>query len=156
LAGAREAGLDAEPTGFPDGEVTVIHVKTLNRFASAAVIAVAAAIGLAACSPANTPGSSASQTPEIVNLGTVDGTTVNVVVSNKIILSSDTLPADKWTAKITDPTLVYFTPGTVSGSTVVNPEVQPLLVGTTRVQLTNASTGTIVTFAVNATPVVAR
>lgn len=130
-------------------------MKTLNRFALVAVVAVAAALGLAACSPATVPGSSsASQTPEPVNLGTVDGTTVNVVVSNKIILNSDTLPANQWTAKITDPTLVSFTPGTVSGSTVVNPELQPLMVGTTRVQLTNASNGTIVTFAVNATPVI--
>jgi len=130
-------------------------MKTLNRFALVAVVAVAAALGLAACSPATVPGSSsASQTPEPVNLGTVDGTTVNVVVSNKIILNSDTLPADQWSAKITDPTLVSFTPGTVSGSTVVNPELQPLMVGTTRVQLTNASNGTIVTFAVNATPVI--
>jgi hypothetical protein len=42
----------------------------------------------------------------------------------------------------------------VSGTTVEAPELQPLMVGTTRVQLTNASNGTIVTFAVNITPVV--
>jgi hypothetical protein len=145
----RQAG-----TGFSDGEVTLGEMKILTRFASVALIAAAAALGLAACSPTTAPGSAVSQAPEIVDLGTVDGTTVNVVVSNKIILNSETLPADQWTAKVTDPTLVYFTPGTVTGTTVENPTLQPLMVGTTRVQLTNASNGTIVTFAVNATPVI--
>lgn len=128
-------------------------MKTLTRFASVSVIVVAAALGLAACAPATTPGTSATLAPEIVDLGTVDGTTVNVAVSNKIVLNSDTLPADQWTAKVIDPSLVYFIAGTVGGSAVENPVLQPLVVGTTRVQLTNASNGTIVTFAVNVTPV---
>lgn len=127
-------------------------MKTIPRFVSVMAIVAAAMLGLTACGSQAAPGASPVLPVETVDLGTVDGTTVNVSVSNKIVLKSESLPQDKWTAKVTDTGIAQFVPGTVAAGAVTNPEIQPVAVGTTRIQLTNAGSGTIVTFAVNVTP----
>ena len=64
------------------------------------------------------------------------------------INAGDTDPAD-WSAVISDPAVVAFTAGGKSGDAVMNPGLQGTAAGTTKVELTNKTTGQVVTFTVN-------
>ena len=64
------------------------------------------------------------------------------------ITTGDTDPAD-WSAVISDPAVAAFTAGGKSGDAVMNPGLQGTAAGTTKVELTNKTTGQVVTFTVN-------
>lgn len=113
------------------------------------MIAVLGAGGLAlsGCSQPGTPADSALP-PVIVELDTVDGTTVEVPVGGSIDLTGDDETFTEWTADIADPEIVEFVPGRDDGSAQFNPGLTATSVGETEVTLENGDTGDTVTFTV--------
>ena len=132
--------------------------KNIAKVSAIAAIAAAAAISLSACSTAadedssmNDESSETSQVvaPTIIDVATADGQTVDISNGGFIdINAGDTDPAD-WSAVISDPAVVAFTAGGKSGDAVMNPGLQGTAAGTTKVELTNKTTGQVVTFTVN-------
>jgi hypothetical protein len=119
------------------------------------VPALAAALLLGACgddddsAPATTAASVGTVLPPvIVDLKTVDGTTVDVRAGGTVDLTGDKTTYTDWTAKISDPSVVAFVPGRNTGSTSFNPGLQAKAPGTTQLTLTNSSTSNSVTFTV--------
>jgi hypothetical protein len=132
--------------------------KNIAKVSAIAAIAAAAAISLSACSTAadedssmNDESSETSQVvaPTIIDVATADGQTVDISNGGFVdITTGDTDPAD-WSAVISDPAVVAFTAGGKSGDAVMNPGLQGTAAGTTKVELTNKTTGQVVTFTVN-------
>ena len=131
----------------------------IAKVSAIAAIAAAAAFSLSACSSnsadedssMNDESSETSQVvaPTIIDVATADGQTVDISNGGAIdINTGDTDPAD-WSAVISDPAVVAFTAGGKSGDAVMNPGLQGLAAGTTKVELTNKTTGQVVTFTVN-------
>lgn len=131
------------------------------------VVVLTASLGLAGCangdaggtsSPrAGTPSSSTSTganalPPVIADLTHVDGTTVQVAVGNVIDLTGDDTTFTTWSAHITDPAIVSFTPGKDDGSAQFNPGFTALAEGTTAVTLDNTASGAHVAFTIEVTP----
>jgi hypothetical protein len=119
------------------------------------VTALAAALLLGACgdddnsAPATTAASVGTVLPPvIVDLDTVDGTTVNVPAGGHVDLTGDKTTYTDWTAKIADPSVVAFVPGRNTGSASFDPGLEAKSAGTTQVTLTNSSTSKSVTFTV--------
>jgi hypothetical protein len=120
------------------------------------VPAVAAALLLTACgddddsAPATTAAASVGTVlpPVIVDLDTVDGTTVEVPQGGNVDLTGDKTTYTDWTAKIADPSVVEFVPGRNSGSASFNPGLKATAPGKTVVTLTNSSSSKSVTFTV--------
>ena len=121
-----------------------MSIRPLLGRAAVAVAASAALLGLTAC------GSPSGQTlpPVIVDLGEIDGTTVEVAEGNSIDLTGDDTAFTEWSAEIADPTVVSFIPGKDDGSAQFNPGLEALHVGTTAVTLDNAASGKSVAFTV--------
>lgn len=115
----------------------------------AVVIAVLGVGGLAlsGCSQPGTPSDSALP-PVIVELDTVDGTTVEVPEGGSIDLTGDDETFTEWTADIADPEIVEFVPGRDDGSAQFNPGLTATSVGETEVTLENGETGDTATFTV--------
>jgi hypothetical protein len=86
--------------------------------------------------------------PVVVNLETVDGTTVDVRAGGTVDLAGDETTYTDWTAKIADPNVVAFVPGRSTGSASFNPGLEAKSPGTTEVTLTNSSSSKSVTFTV--------
>ena len=131
----------------------------IAKVSAIAAIAAAAAFSLSACSSnaadedssMNDESSETSQVvaPTIIDVATADGQTVDISNGGFIdINAGDTDPAD-WSAVISDPAVVAFTAGGKSGDAVMNPGLQGTAAGTTKVELTNKTTGQVVTFTVN-------
>lgn len=108
-------------------------MKTLRVFA--AVIAVSAVLGLAACAPHPVV------TPVVVNTGDIQGTTVSVPVNSTLVLNTGSLAVDSYTATIADTSIASFVQGRTDGSATFNPGLQPLKVGETKVTLANKDGG---------------
>ena len=136
-------------------------MKTKNIAIASAFVALAAAtaISLSACSSnaadedssMNDESSETSQVvaPTIIDVATADGQTVDISNGGFIdINAGDTDPAD-WSAVISDPAVVAFTAGGKSGDATMNPGLQGTAAGTTKVELTNKTTGQVVSFTVN-------
>jgi hypothetical protein len=132
-----------------------------NKIAKASAfvaLAAATAISLSACSTAadedssmNDESSETSQVvaPTIIDVATADGQTIDISNGGFVdITTGDTDPAD-WSAVISDPAVVAFTAGGKSGDAVMNPGLQGTAAGTTKVELTNKTTGQVVSFTVN-------
>lgn len=140
-------------------------IRTRLHRSIAGLVAVAAlttgAFALAGCSGGVAPATSTSSTPEtsgsdmlppiIVDLGTVDGTTVKAPVGNTIDLTGDDKDFAHWTADIADAKVVAFVPGKDDGSAQFNPGLDALAEGTTKVTLDNSASGAHVTFTVEVT-----
>ena len=88
----------------------------------------------------------------IVDLGDVDGTTVEVTEGGTIDLTGDDETYTAWTADIADPDVVEFVPGRDDGSAQFNPGLTATSVGETEVTLENGETGDTVTFTVEVVP----
>ncbi|HEX6364543.1 MAG TPA: hypothetical protein VF000_00210 [Agromyces sp.] len=116
----------------------------------------AAGLGLAGCST-DGPGGDASEDasalpPVIVELGSVDGTTIEVTEGGSIDLTGDDETFTEWTATISDPGVVEFVPGRDDGSAQFNPGLTAESVGETEVVLENGESGDTVTFTVEVVP----
>ena len=125
-----------------------------RRPAASAMLLISIAVGvlaLAGCSSGGTGGSSALP-PVIVDLGDVDGTTVEVTEGGTIDLTGDDDTYAAWTADIADPDVVEFVPGRDDGSAQFNPGLTATSVGETDVTLDNGETGDSVTFTVDVVP----
>ena len=113
-----------------------------------ALLVVAGSLGLAGCSSAGSGGDSSALPPVIVDLEQIDGTTVEVPEGGAIDLTGDDETYTEWTAEISDPEVVEFTPGRDDGSAQFNPGLTAKSVGDTEVTLDNGETGDSVTFTV--------
>ena len=131
----------------------------IAKVSAIAAIAAAAAFSLSACSSnaadedssMNDESSETSQVvaPTIIDVATADGQTIDISNGGFVdITTGDTDPAD-WSAVISDPAVAAFTAGGKSGDAVMNPGLQGTAAGTTKVELTNKTTGQVVTFTVN-------
>jgi hypothetical protein len=114
----------------------------IAKITAIAALAAAATFSLSACTTAAEDNSSSSSetsqvvAPTIVDVATLDGQTIDISNGNFIdITTGDTDPAD-WTAVLSDPSVAAFSEGS-TGTAVMNPE------------LTNKTTGAVVTFTVN-------
>jgi hypothetical protein len=126
----------------------------IAKITAIAALAAAATFSLSACTTAAEDSSSASSetsqvvAPTIVDVATLDGQTIDISNGNFIdITTGDTDPAD-WTAVLSDPSVAAFSEGS-TGTAVMNPGLQGTAAGSTQVQLTNKTTGAVVTFTVN-------
>jgi hypothetical protein len=108
-------------------------MKSLRVFA--AVIAVSAVVGLAACAP--TP----VVAPVVVNTDDIQDSTVSVPINSTLVLNTGSLDVDSYTADIADPSIATFVQGKVDGSARFDPGLAPLKVGQTSVTLTNKDGG---------------
>ncbi|MDH6207495.1 MAG: hypothetical protein RR609_01330 [Aurantimicrobium sp.] len=132
--------------------------KNIAKASAFVALAAATAISLSACSTAADEDSSgadeSSETsqvvaPTIIDVATADGQTIDISNGGFVdITTGDTDPAD-WSAVISDPAVAAFTAGGKSGDAVMNPGLQGTAAGTTKVELTNKTTGQVVTFTVN-------
>ena len=77
----------------------------------------------------------------IVDLGDVEGTTVEVPEGGTIDLTGDDETYTAWTADIADPAVVEFVPGRDDGSAQFNPGLTAKSEGETEVTLDNGETG---------------
>lgn len=122
----------------------------LSAASLALVLAVSGCTG-AAPAPAPTGSSAQLPAPVIVELGSIDGTTVTVPLPNVIVLAAGDTSVSAWTADIDDPDVLSFTPGRDDGSATFNPGLTPLKVGDSGVTLTDGETGETVSFEVEVT-----
>lgn len=132
--------------------------KNIAKASAFVALAAATAISLSACSTAADEDSSgadeSSETsqvvaPTIIDVATADGQTIDISNGGFVdITTGDTDPAD-WSAVISDPAVAAFTAGGKSGDAVMNPGLQGTAAGTTKVELTNKTTGQVVIFTVN-------
>jgi len=127
------------------------------RAAASVAVALALAAGSLGLSGCASGGSGSSALPPvIVELDTVDGTTVEVPEGGSIDLTGDDETFTEWTADIADPEVVEFVPGSDDGSAQFNPGLTAKSVGETEVTLENGETGDSVTFTVEVVPETAR
>ena len=130
----------------------------IAKVTAIAALAAAAAFSLSACSTAADEDSSGADessemsqvvAPTIIDVATADGQTIDISNGGFVdITTGDTDPAD-WSAVVSDPAVAAFTAGGKSGDAVMNPGLQGTAAGTTKVELTNKTTGQVVSFTVN-------
>jgi hypothetical protein len=125
--------------------------------ASVVLVSVGAAMfGLAGCSTGGSGGDASEAAsalpPVIVELGSVDGTTIEVTEGGSIDLTGDDETFNEWTATIADPGVVEFVPGRDDGSAQFDPGLTAESVGETEVVLENGESGDTVTFTVEVVP----
>jgi hypothetical protein len=111
--------------------------------------ALGAASAITGCASADPGGQTLP--PIIVDIGEIDGTTVEVARGNAIDLTGDDETYLDWTAEIDDPEVVTFVPGKDDGSAQFNPGLDAVEVGDSEVTLENSTTGDTVTFTVEVT-----
>lgn len=125
--------------------------KKIAQVGAGLAVASVALLGLAGCANASNEESSMSEVvaPTIVDLENADGQTIDIKSGGFVDLTTaDTDPAD-WSAVVEDENVVTFTPGGPDGSAVMNPGLEGKNPGTTKVELTNKTTGAVVTLTVN-------
>lgn len=131
-------------------------MHTIRRAVLATAIVGLAVTGLAACSSSNSSSDSSSTNAQVIgpitaDLSNLDGSTINATVGRSIDLTGDDTTFNQWSAT-TDPTgIVSFSNGYTSGGATFNPGLVVEAAGTTKVTLSNASTGQTVSFTVVAT-----
>jgi hypothetical protein len=123
-----------------------------RQLAAVVTLVALAGAGLAGCSssestPApNTSSSMSLVAPIIVDLKTANGTSVSVSMSNIVdLLTGDSAVTD-WQGLVADSTVATFIDGKVDGGATFNPGVRPKSDGSTKVTVTNSTTGAVVTF----------
>ncbi len=108
--------------------------------------ATLAVVGLAACSDndsdsgTSTPGGGSSQAlpPVIVGTDGLEGTTVQVPLTNTIVINAQN--PTNWSGTVSDTTIAQFVPGHDDGSATFNPAIKPLKAGTVNVTITDGTT----------------
>ena len=128
-----------------------------GRVAASVAVMLGVALGgfgLTGCtaSGGSSGGDSSALPPVIVDLGDVEGTTVEVPEGGTIDLTGDAQTSTAWTADIADPAVVEFVPGRDDGSAQFNPGLTAKSEGETEVTLDNGETGDSVTFTVDVVP----
>lgn len=120
--------------------------RTARTSFAAILLSAAVALGVTACS------STEEQLPPIiVDISTVDGTTVSVPVGGAVDLTGDEKTYTDWTAQVADDKVVAFVPGKDEGGASFNPGLDALAEGSSEVTLTNSETGDSATFTVEVT-----
>lgn len=85
--------------------------------------------------------------------GSLDGTTVELVVGQSLDIGTGDLPVDSYSGEVEDPSVAEFTPGREEGGATFNPGIEALSEGTTSVVLSNSDGGIEdVTFTVHVSP----
>ena len=89
--------------------------------------------------------------PVIVDIGSIDGTTVEVPVGGFVDLTGDDETFTAWEATVADESVAVFIPGGDDGSAQFNPGLEAIAVGSTEVTLDNTESMDSVTFTVEVT-----
>lgn len=120
---------------------------TARRLAALALASLAV-ISLAACSDNDSDGGSSTPTsaaggsqalpPVIVSTDGLEGTTVQVPLTNTIVINAN--DPTTWSGTVADTTVANFVPGHNDSSATFNPAIKPLKAGTTSVTITNGVT----------------
>ena len=97
--------------------------------------------------PTSTSGGSQALPPVMVPTDGLDGSTVQVPLTNMIVIQAAEPTA--WTGTVADAAIAEFVPGSDDGSAVFNPGVKPKAVGNTQVTITDGTT--TITFTVEVT-----
>ncbi|WP_022887514.1 hypothetical protein [Glaciibacter superstes] len=128
--------------------------RSILRAASGIALAAAALLSISACSSDSSGSSSSAEAlpPVIVEIDSLDGTTVEVPMGGAIDITGDDETFTDWSADISDPAIAEFTPGKDDGSAQFNPGITPLKEGTTDVTMSNSTTDDTVDFTVTVTP----
>lgn len=113
--------------------------RSIARLAAVAAAGILAASALAACS--STPSDGPVLPPIIVNVNDLQGTTVDLPIDTVLVINTESLATDSYTAEVADGSIVKFVQGTTGGSAETNPGFEPLKEGSTEVTLTNAQGG---------------
>lgn len=108
-------------------------MKSLRVFA--AVVSVAAVVGLSACAP--TP----VVEPVTVSVGDLQGSTVDVALNQVVNINTGDLAVDSYTTTVADTSIVEFVQGKLEGGATFNPGFKPLAVGETKVTMTDEQGG---------------
>ena len=102
------------------------------------LLAVAALVlALAGCAGAIPP----VVAPVVVNVGDIQGTTVEVPLGSTLVLNTGDLAVDSYSAEVADPSVAEFVAGRDDGSATFNPGFTPKKVGETEVTLSNENGG---------------
>jgi hypothetical protein len=131
-------------------------MKKFVTVTAVVALALGSSLGLAACSGTSSSTSSASsQTvigPTTVLLNALNGSTQDLKVGDVLYINTGTTTGDEnWTATISNPSVLSFTPGTspTSAAAGTAPTFKALAAGTTTVKMSNKSTGATTNFTVN-------
>lgn len=120
----------------------------VSRLLRGAILA-AAAIALSAC---GTPGGPVIA-PVTREAGSLDGTTVQLVVGQSLDIGTGDLPVDTYSGEVEDPSIAEFVPGSEEDGATYNPGVEALRQGSTTVVLSSTEGGVEdVTFTVEVAP----
>src|SRR5687768_14557858 len=106
-------------------------MKSLRVFAAA--IVVSAVVGLSACAPATEP----VIAPVTVSAGDLQGKTVTLVLNQTLNVTTGDLAVDSYTAEVSDPSVLAFTPGRIDEDAEFNPGFTGVRVGESDVTMTN-------------------
>ena len=102
--------------------------------------AVAAAslllVGIAGCTP-----QAPAVEPVVVTVGDLQGDIVEVPLDSTLVIQTDGLAIDSYTATIADPSIADFTEGVDAGDVGYYPAMTPKKVGETEVTLKNEDGG---------------
>ncbi|MET2012808.1 hypothetical protein ABXJ56_14795 [Microbacterium chocolatum] len=111
----------------------------ISRVLTASAVAVGL-FSLAACAsqdPAPTP----VIAPVTVDVGDLQGETVDLVVGQVLNINTGDLAVDSYSGEVSDTAVAEFTAGREEGGTVFNPGVTALAEGSTTVVLENSDGG---------------
>lgn len=130
-------------------------MKKIITVTAVAALALSGSLALSACS-SSTPSSTSSATtqqvgPITVLLNALNGSTQDLKVGNILYINTGTTSGDEnWTASISNPAVLSFTPGTSATSSAAGtaPTFKALSAGTTTVKMTNSKTGATSSFTV--------
>lgn len=112
----------------------------------AAAAAITLALGLSACA------SGPVIAPVTVEVGDLQGTTVELITGQVLNINTGSLEVDSYTASVADPSIAEFSQGYTDGSATFNPGFEAKKVGQTEVTLTNEQGGIqSVEFTINVT-----
>ena len=99
--------------------------------------AAALVLALAGCSGAVPP----VVAPVVVNVGDIEGTTVEVPLGSTLVLNTGDLGVESYTAEVADPSVAEFVQGVEDAHTSYYPGFTPKKVGETEVTLSNENGG---------------
>ena len=94
-------------------------------------------LALAACTPAPAP----VVAPVVVDVGDLQGATVEVPINSMLVINTGSLDVDSYTAEVADSSIAEWVQGREDASASFNPGFTPKKVGDTEVTLTNSNGG---------------
>lgn len=141
-------------------------VKIRQSWGAGATLIAVALVGCAGPqSPTPTPTATSSPTqtaspspptpviaPVTMDVGDLQGTTVELVVGQALNITTGDLAVDSYSGDVDDPAVAEFVPGRVDGTATYNPGIMALAPGSTAVVLSNSDGGIQdVTFSISVT-----